>query len=66
MALPIPWLSVVKDLPPPFTEETIRILLIELVSYGALLLFVIALKRSGALPWIVQHIFRTKSNNTDG
>jgi membrane-bound metal-dependent hydrolase YbcI (DUF457 family) len=66
LALPIPWFSVVKDLPPPFTEETIRILLIELVSYGALLLVVIVLKRSGALQWMAQHIFRTNNNNASG
>jgi hypothetical protein len=66
LALPIPWFSVVQASPPPFTEETVRILLIELASYGALLLFVIVLKRSGAVQWISQHIFRVSSNNTNG
>jgi len=49
LALPIAWFSVVKNIPPPMTWETARILLIEFVCYGGLLLCVVLLKRSGAI-----------------
>jgi hypothetical protein len=49
LALPIVWFSVVKHIPPPMTWETARILLIEFVCYGTLLLCVVLLKRSGVI-----------------
>jgi hypothetical protein len=54
LALPIAWFSVVKNIPPPMTWETARILLIEFVCYGALLLIVIFLKRSGVIQRIIK------------
>jgi hypothetical protein len=45
LALPIAWFSVVTNIPPPMTWETARILLIELVCYGAVFLCVVLLKQ---------------------
>jgi len=45
LTLPIPWFSVIPTFPPPLTLETARIALIELVSYGVILLLAIGLKR---------------------
>ena len=45
LALPIPWFSVVKDMPPPLTLDTVRILLIEFAFYGTLLLAIIWLSK---------------------
>lgn len=38
LVLPIPWLSVQKDLPPPITQEMIKIWLLEFLTFGPLLL----------------------------
>jgi hypothetical protein len=38
LALPIPWLSVQKDLPPPITQEMIKIWFFEFLTFGPLLL----------------------------
>ncbi len=45
LALPIPWFSVLESLPPPLTQTTLRIVLIELVCYGTLLLCAIGLRK---------------------
>ena len=44
LVLPIPWLSVVKTLPPPITIELVRILLIEFVTFFPLVLFAILIR----------------------
>jgi hypothetical protein len=44
LILPIPWLSVVKPLPPPITTELIRILLIEFVTFFPLVLLAILIR----------------------
>lgn len=44
LILPIPWLSVVKTLPPPITPELIRILLIEFVTFSPLVLLAILVR----------------------
>jgi LexA-binding, inner membrane-associated putative hydrolase len=44
LILPIPWLSVVKTLPPPITTELVRILLIEFVTFFPLVLFAILIR----------------------
>ena len=56
VALPIPWFSVVRNIPPPMTWEIWRIVLIELGCYGALLLGAILLKRSGLVKRLTQKI----------
>jgi membrane-bound metal-dependent hydrolase YbcI (DUF457 family) len=38
LALPIPWLSVQKDFPPPFTLEMLRIWFLEFLTFSPLLL----------------------------
>lgn len=38
LALPIPWLSAQKDLPPPFTLEMLRIWYLEFLTFSPLLL----------------------------
>ena len=48
LALSIPWFSVVEKPPPPFTSETVSILLIEFAFYGAILLLVVVVKKSRA------------------
>lgn len=63
VALPVAWFSVVENVPPPITWDTVRIMLIELACYGTLLLCVLALKWSGAIRWIAQQ-FSGKNVNT--
>ncbi len=38
LALPIPWLSVLKDLPPPITMEMIKIALLEFITFVPLVI----------------------------
>ena len=47
LILPIPWLSVVKQLPLPVTPELLRILLIEFVTFSPLILLAIVLRNRG-------------------
>ena len=44
LILPIPWLSVVKSLPPPITPELLKILLIEFVTFSPLVLLAVLLR----------------------
>jgi LexA-binding, inner membrane-associated putative hydrolase len=44
LILPIPWLSVVKTLPPPITTELVRILVIEFVTFSPLVLMAILIR----------------------
>ncbi len=44
LILPIPWLSVVKPLPPPITTELIKILLIEFVTFSPLVFLAILIR----------------------
>jgi hypothetical protein len=44
LALPIPWLSVVTNVPPPLTWDTIRIMLIELATFGPVLVLAILIR----------------------
>lgn len=44
LALPIPWFSVLRDIPPPFTADTLRIFGVEFAFYGGLLLGVVLLR----------------------
>ena len=46
LVLPIPWLSVQKDLPPPITYEMARIWLLELVSFSPFLGIAILFRKS--------------------
>jgi membrane-bound metal-dependent hydrolase YbcI (DUF457 family) len=45
LVLPIPWLSVVKQLPPPVTRELLQILLIEFVTFSPLVLLAILIRK---------------------
>jgi membrane-bound metal-dependent hydrolase YbcI (DUF457 family) len=53
LALPIPWFSVVTHIPPPLTLDTVRILGIEFICYGALLLAVVWLRKIGIIQKIL-------------
>lgn len=46
LVLPIPWLSVQKDLPPPITYAMVRIWLIELASFSPFLGIAILFRKS--------------------
>lgn len=46
LALPIPWFSTVKQLPPPVTPEMIRILSIEFVCYLPLFLLAVLMRKT--------------------
>lgn len=44
LILPIPWLSVVKTLPPPITPELLRILWIEFITFSPLVILAILIR----------------------
>jgi len=50
LILPIPWLSVVKLLPPPITPELLKILLIEFVTFSPLVLLAIVFRNYARKP----------------
>jgi membrane-bound metal-dependent hydrolase YbcI (DUF457 family) len=60
LALPIPLFSVVTHIPPPLRLDTVRILGIEFVFYGALLLLVVWLKQLGIFQWMNRHVQKSK------
>jgi hypothetical protein len=55
ISLPIPWFKSVRDVPPPFTTDTIHILLVEGAVYGTLLVIVILLRKLRLFPWTRAH-----------